>query len=82
MRRRTPPLATGAEPRPTTPTILRRWFDLILKHQDDLAKIIGWEMGKPVAAARSPMAAYFEWFVEQIKRADGEIIPCPCRAAR
>lgn len=60
--------------------ILRRLFNLIMQHQEDLAKIISWEMGKPLAEARGEVAygaSYFEWFSEEIRRADGVVIPSP-----
>lgn len=57
--------------------LLRRWFDLIVKHRDDLAKILSWEMGKPLVEARGEIgygASYIEWFAEAIKRAEGEVL--------
>ena len=60
--------------------ILRRWFDLLLAHQDDLAAIMTAEQGKPLAEARGEIAyaaAYVEWFAEEAKRAYGEVIPSP-----
>lgn len=73
-----------AEWRATTPKhragVLRRWFDAILRHQEDLAKIIAWEMGKPLAEARGEIAygaAYFEWFADLIRQSSGEVLPSP-----
>lgn len=60
--------------------ILRRWFDLIVKHRDDLARILSWEMGKPLPEARGEIgygASYVEWFAEEIKRAEGEVLAPP-----
>lgn len=60
--------------------LLRRWFDLVVKHRDDLAKILSWEMGKPLLEARGEIgygASYIEWFAEEIKRAEGEMLPAP-----
>ena len=60
--------------------ILRRWFDLLLAHQDDLARLMTAEQGKPLAEARGEIAyaaAYVEWYAEEAKRAYGEVIPSP-----
>ncbi|MBN9694202.1 MAG: NAD-dependent succinate-semialdehyde dehydrogenase [Zoogloea sp.] len=60
--------------------ILRRWFDLMLAHQDDLARIMTLEQGKPLAEARGEIAyaaAYVEWFAEEARRAYGDVIPSP-----
>jgi succinate-semialdehyde dehydrogenase/glutarate-semialdehyde dehydrogenase len=58
--------------------ILRRWYELILAHQDDLAILMTTEQGKPVAEARGEVgygAAFLEWFAEEAKRAYGDVIP-------
>jgi succinate-semialdehyde dehydrogenase/glutarate-semialdehyde dehydrogenase len=58
--------------------VLRRIYDLIIEHADDLATILTMEMGKPLAEARGEIlygASYFEWFAEEAKRAYGDIIP-------
>lgn len=58
--------------------ILRRWYELILANVDDLALILTTEQGKPLAEAKGEIvsnAAYLEWFAEEAKRIDGEIIP-------
>ncbi len=62
--------------------ILRRWFELMLAHQDDLAAIMTAEQGKPLAEARGEIAyaaSYIEWFAEEAKRAYGEVIPSPAQ---
>ncbi len=62
--------------------ILRRWFDLMVVHTDDLARIMTAEQGKPLAEARGEIAyaaAYVEWFAEEARRAYGEVIPSPQR---
>ena len=59
-------------------SILRRWFDLIVSHQDDLALILTSEQGKPLAEAKSEIvygASFIEWFAEEGKRVYGETIP-------
>lgn len=60
--------------------ILRRWAELLLKHQDDLALLMTSEQGKPLAEARGEIAyaaSFFEWFAEEGKRAYGDVIPSP-----
>ena len=58
--------------------ILRRWYDLIISNQDDLARIMTLEQGKPLTEARGEVlygAAYVEWFAEEAKRVYGDTIP-------
>ena len=58
--------------------LLRRWYKLMLTHQDDLALIMTSEQGKPLAEAKGEIAyaaSYLEWFAEEGKRAYGEIVP-------
>jgi succinate-semialdehyde dehydrogenase/glutarate-semialdehyde dehydrogenase len=60
--------------------ILRRWYDLVIANADDLALILTSEQGKPLAEAKAEIignAAYLEWFGEEAKRIDGDIIPSP-----
>src|SRR3712207_385066 len=57
--------------------ILRRWYDLIIANADDLALILTTEQGKPLAEAKGEVisnAAYIEWFAEEAKRIDGDVI--------
>ncbi|MFM8882699.1 MAG: NAD-dependent succinate-semialdehyde dehydrogenase [Betaproteobacteria bacterium] len=59
-------------------TILRRWYDLMLKHSEDLAQLMTAEQGKPLAEARGEVAygaSFVEWFAEEAKRAYGAVIP-------
>lgn len=59
---------------------LRRWFDLVLANQEDLAIIMTAEQGKTLAESRGEVAygaSYIEWFAEQAKRIDGDVIPAP-----
>lgn len=65
--------------------ILRRWYELMMQHQDDLARIMTLEQGKPLAEARGEIAyaaSYLEWFAEEGKRAYGEVIPSPAKSRR
>jgi len=58
--------------------ILRRWFDLMMASQEDLAQILTAEQGKPLAEARGEIAygaSFIEWFAEEAKRAYGDVIP-------
>ncbi len=58
--------------------ILRRWFELILSNQEDLAIIMTAEQGKPLAEARGEIAyaaSFIEWFAEEAKRVYGDTIP-------
>lgn len=58
--------------------ILRRWFDLIMQHQDVLATLMTQEQGKPLAEAKGEIAyaaSFVEWFAEEAKRIDGEVLP-------
>ncbi len=58
--------------------ILRRWFELMMAHQEDLARIMTAEQGKPLAESRGEIAyaaSFIEWFAEEAKRVYGDIIP-------
>ncbi|EUK18880.1 NADP-dependent succinate-semialdehyde dehydrogenase [Commensalibacter papalotli (ex Servin-Garciduenas et al. 2014)] len=58
--------------------ILRRWFDLVLKNQEDLALLLTLEQGKPLAEAKGEIAygaSYLEWFAEEAKRIYGDVLP-------
>jgi succinate-semialdehyde dehydrogenase / glutarate-semialdehyde dehydrogenase len=60
--------------------ILRRWFDLLVANQDDLAKLMTAEQGKPLAEAKGEVAygaSFVEWFAEEGKRVYGDTIPQP-----
>ena len=65
--------------------ILRRWFDLILENQEDLATIMTLEQGKPLAESRGEIgyaASFIEWYAEEGKRAYGDIVPTHDRNKR
>ncbi|HTJ94564.1 MAG TPA: NADP-dependent succinate-semialdehyde dehydrogenase [Pararobbsia sp.] len=60
--------------------VLRRWFDAIVEHTDDLALIMTTEQGKPLAEAKGEIAyaaSFIEWFAEEGKRTYGDTIPTP-----
>ena len=57
--------------------VLRKWFDLILQHTEDLAHILTAEQGKPITEARGEVvyaASFVEWFAEEAKRVSGEVM--------
>ena len=69
-----------AVPAKVRSNILREWFNLIMAHQEDLARIMTLEQGKIIAESRGEVAygaSYIEWFAEQAKRIDGDVIPGP-----
>ncbi|OFW14255.1 MAG: succinate-semialdehyde dehydrogenase (NADP(+)) [Acidobacteria bacterium RIFCSPLOWO2_02_FULL_67_21] len=58
--------------------VMRRWFDLMMAHQDDLARLMTTEQGKPLAESRGEVAyaaSFLEWFGEEAKRVYGDTIP-------
>ena len=66
-------LTAGARAR-----VLRKWFDLIVEHQEDLALLMTSEQGKPLSEARGEVlyaASFVEWFAEEGKRIYGDVIP-------
>jgi len=57
---------------------LRRWFELMIENQDDLARLMTIEQGKPLAEAKGEIAyaaSFLEWFGEEAKRIYGDTIP-------
>ncbi len=65
--------------------ILRRWYELIVAHADELALILTREQGKPLAEAKGEIlygAAFVEFYAEEAKRIYGETIPSPKADAR
>jgi len=66
-------------------SILRRWFELLIANQDDLAKLMTAEQGKPLAEAKGEVAygaSFVEWFAEEAKRIYGDTIPQPKSSQR
>src|ERR1051325_3525583 len=58
--------------------VLRTWFDLMMQPQDDLAKLMTVEQGKPLSESKGEVgyaAAFLEWFGEEAKRVYGDTIP-------
>lgn len=65
--------------------LLRRWYELIIEHRSDLAAILTAEQGKVLKEADAEIgygASYVEWFSEEAKRIDGDILVAPSRDKR
>lgn len=65
--------------------VLKRWFALMMENQEDIARLISMEQGKPLTESRGEVAysaGYVEWFAEEAKRAYGEVIPEPVRGRK
>jgi succinate-semialdehyde dehydrogenase/glutarate-semialdehyde dehydrogenase len=65
--------------------VLRKWFELMLEHREDLARLMTAEQGKPLAESRGEIlygASFIEWFAEEAKRVYGETIPEPTAGRR
>lgn len=60
--------------------MINRWYQLMVEHKEDLARIITLEEGKPLAEARGEMdyaSSFVQWFAEEAKRVRGDVIPAP-----
>ncbi|MCT9251980.1 aldehyde dehydrogenase family protein, partial [Acinetobacter baumannii] len=58
--------------------LLKKWYQLIIENQEDLAILLSLEQGKPLTESRGEIlygASFIEWFAEEAKRAYGDIIP-------
>ena len=65
--------------------LMRRWFELMMAHQDDLAVLMTTEQGKPLAESRGEIAyaaSFIEWFAEEAKRVYGDVIDHPLPGRR
>ena len=65
--------------------VMRQWFQLIVAHTDDLARLMTLEQGKPLAEARAEVtyaASFIEWFAEEAKRVAGEVPAAPVANTR
>ncbi|XP_033978455.1 succinate-semialdehyde dehydrogenase, mitochondrial [Trematomus bernacchii] len=62
--------------------VLRKWFDLLTLHKEDLARLITFECGKPLQESRGEIAyaaSFLEWFSEEARRVYGDVVPSPSR---
>lgn len=69
----------------TRSAILQKWFDLLIKNEDDLALLLTTEQGKPLAEAKDEVqygASFIEWFAEEARRVYGDVIPSPAANKR
>jgi succinate-semialdehyde dehydrogenase/glutarate-semialdehyde dehydrogenase len=69
-----------AKPAKARAAVLRAWYDLILANADDLALLMTLEQGKPVKEAQGEIAyaaSFVEWFAEEAKRIDGDVLQSP-----
>ena len=65
--------------------VMRRWADLMLEHEEPLARLLTTEQGKPIAESRVEIAyaaSFLEWFGEEAKRVYGDTIPTYMRDRR
>ncbi|NBQ39749.1 MAG: NAD-dependent succinate-semialdehyde dehydrogenase [Alphaproteobacteria bacterium] len=72
--------AWAATPAKQRGQILRRWFEMMMEHQDDLGRIMTAEQGKPLAEAKGEVAygaSFVEFFAEEARRIYGETVPSP-----
>ena len=70
---------------PERAAIMRKWFNLMMENQEDLAQIMTAEQGKPLAESRGEIAygaSYIDWFAEEAKRLYGDTIPAPSHDKR
>ncbi|XP_030213814.1 succinate-semialdehyde dehydrogenase, mitochondrial [Gadus morhua] len=62
--------------------LLRRWYELMVKHKDELARIVTFECGKPLPEALGEVgysAGFLEWYSEEARRCYGDVVPSPFR---
>ena len=62
--------------------LLRKWFNLCEEHKEDLAKLLTSEQGKPLAESRGEIGysnGFLEWFAEEARRINGEVVPAPTK---
>lgn len=70
----------AAKPAAERSALLLDWYQLVMKHQEDLARLMTLEQGKPLAEAKGEIAygaSYLQWFAEEAKRLYGDTIPAP-----
>lgn len=60
--------------------LLKKWYQLVIQHTDDLALLLTTEQGKPLTEAKGEVqygASFIEWFAEECRRTYGQVIPAP-----
>ncbi|MBV2130609.1 NAD-dependent succinate-semialdehyde dehydrogenase [Arsukibacterium indicum] len=70
----------AARPAAERADLLQRWYQLVIQHQGDLARLLTLEQGKPLTEAKGEIAygaSYIQWFAEEAKRLYGDTIPAP-----
>ena len=75
----------AAKPAAERSALLLDWYQLVMKHQDDLARLMTLEQGKPLTEAKGEIAygaSYLQWFAEEAKRLYGDTIPAPSNDKR
>ncbi|MBZ9611553.1 NAD-dependent succinate-semialdehyde dehydrogenase [Rheinheimera maricola] len=75
----------AAKPAAERAQLLQAWYQLIMQHQHDLARLLTLEQGKPLSEAKGEIAygaAYIQWFAEEAKRLYGDTIPAPSNDKR
>ncbi|MBX3446754.1 MAG: NAD-dependent succinate-semialdehyde dehydrogenase [Parvibaculaceae bacterium] len=75
----------AARPAKERAAVMRRWFDLMMANQDDLAAILTAEQGKPLTEAKGEIAyaaSFIEYYAEEAKRIYGSIVPAPTNDRR
>lgn len=73
-------VAWSAKPAKERAALLKNWFELIIANKEDLAVLMTTEQGKPLSESRGEIdyaASFIEWFAEECKRVDGEILQSP-----
>ncbi|MCS4308276.1 succinate-semialdehyde dehydrogenase/glutarate-semialdehyde dehydrogenase [Rheinheimera pacifica] len=75
----------AAKPAAERAQLLQSWYQLVMQHQDDLARLLTLEQGKPLSEAKGEIAygaSYLQWFAEEAKRLYGDTIPAPSNDKR
>ena len=75
----------AAKPAAERAQLLQAWYQLVMQHQDDLARLLTLEQGKPLSEAKGEIAygaSYLQWFAEEAKRLYGDTIPAPSNDKR
>lgn len=75
----------AAQPAAKRAERMQRWYQLVMQHQHDLARLLTLEQGKPLAEAKGEIAygaSYIQWFAEEAKRLYGDTIPAPSNDKR